>query len=195
MSDAVHGRQSATTHRHNHTPHVCVYSTHTTGDAVTANRPLVYLASNLPFTWPGRHFMRNTLEPVLRSNGFDVAVPGATTGWARTRGATPSPPPDSAAAAASQHLGEVYVSMLESCDAVLALLDGPDVESGVAAAVGYAAHRVPVVGWRSDVRRSGEPITQLVNVVVEQLIRRSGGVLTTDLDEALQFLRRRFNLP
>lgn len=161
---------------------------------MTAQKPLLFVASNLPFTWPGRHFMRNTLEPVLRSNGLEVAVPGAAQGWAQGGDSAPLAAPGSAAAAASQHLGEMYVRMLESCDAVLALLDGPDVESGVAAAVGYAAHRVPVVGWRSDVRRSGEPVTQLVNVVVEQLIRESGGLLTTDLDEALRFLRDRFEL-
>lgn len=160
---------------------------------MTAHSPLLLLASNLPFTWPGRHFMRNTLEPILRTNGFEVGVPGAPGGWGRAipnRSAQPS----SAAEAASQHLGESYVQLLDTCDAVLALLDGPEVEAGVAASIGYAAHRVPVVGWRTDVRRSGEPISQLVNVVVEQLIRSSNGLLTRDLDEALRFLRDQFDL-
>lgn len=160
---------------------------------MTVQRPLLFLASNLPFTWPGRHFMRNTLEPILSTNGFEVGVPGTPGDWGR---AVPSlsPQPSSAAEAASQHLGESYVQLLDSCDAVLALLDGPEVEAGVAASIGYAAHRVPVVGWRTDVRRSGEPISRLVNVVVEQLIRTSTGMLTTDLDEALRFLRGRFEL-
>jgi nucleoside 2-deoxyribosyltransferase len=45
------------------------------------------------------------------------------------------------------------VAQLESANAVLAILDGPDCDSGTAWEVGYAvAKRIPVIGLRTDLR-------------------------------------------
>lgn len=46
---------------------------------------------------------------------------------------------------------------IESCDAVVAVLDGPDVDAGTCVELGYAkALRRPILGLRSDVRRANE---------------------------------------
>jgi nucleoside 2-deoxyribosyltransferase len=46
-------------------------------------------------------------------------------------------------------------AMIDACDAVLAILDGPDADSGTCVELGYAwARRKPVVGIRTDFRIS-----------------------------------------
>lgn len=55
-------------------------------------------------------------------------------------------------------LEKVFTHCLKSideADAVLCILDGPDVDSGTSVEMGYAyAHRKPMVGIRSDLRSS-----------------------------------------
>jgi nucleoside 2-deoxyribosyltransferase len=81
--------------------------------------------------------------------------------------------------------------LLERADGVLAILDGPDVDSGTAAEVGYAAARgTPVVGLRTDTRRTGENDGCTVNLQVEYFIRLHGGAVFGDLRAAVSRLRR-----
>ena len=57
-------------------------------------------------------------------------------------------------------------------DAVVAVLDGTDVDSGVACEVGYAfCLNIPVIGYRSDFRRTGESMHGTVNQQVEACLR------------------------
>ena len=52
---------------------------------------------------------------------------------------------------------DLNVHELKACDLVLAIVDGPDVDSGVAGEMGYAyAPGKPVVAVRTDFRQSGE---------------------------------------
>jgi nucleoside 2-deoxyribosyltransferase len=72
---------------------------------------------------------------------------------------------------------------------VFAVLDGPDVDSGTAAEIGYAAALGrPVVGWRSDIRTAGDNEAALVNLQIEWFIEESGGRVVTRLDDAVQAL-------
>ena len=67
--------------------------------------------------------------------------------------------------------------MLAAADAVLAVLDGPDADSGTAAEVGWAAARgTPVVGWRSDFRLADHEAAR-VNLQVEDFVIVSGGTM------------------
>jgi nucleoside 2-deoxyribosyltransferase len=69
---------------------------------------------------------------------------------------------------------------------VLAFLDGPDVDSGTAAEIGYAAALPrPIVGIRTDTRVSGDNEAALVNLQVEWFVVDSGGTLWCDLDDAV----------
>jgi len=52
---------------------------------------------------------------------------------------------------------DLNVQELKACDLVLAIVDGPDVDSGVAWEMGYAyAQGKPVIALRTDFRQSGE---------------------------------------
>lgn len=78
--------------------------------------------------------------------------------------------------------------MIQRADAVLAILDGSDVDSGTAAEVGFAAAlEKPVVGYRTDIRQAGEA-GAVVNLQVEYFIRVTGGRITTSIEEALALL-------
>jgi len=55
------------------------------------------------------------------------------------------------------------VDSLEGADLVVAVLDGPDVDSGTAFEVGYAyARNIPVIGIRTDYRKSQDRGLNLV---------------------------------
>ena len=152
--------------------------------------PCVYVASGLGFTEPGRHYAAAVLHPRLAAAGWGVLDP-----WHDEAGvvaATLALPPGPGRAAAlvrmSRHIGERNRRLLAAADAVLAHLDGADVDSGVAAEIGWAAARgVPVVGWRSDFRLA-EHEASGVNVQVEDFVLVSGGRLVISLDEAITAL-------
>ena len=73
---------------------------------------------------------------------------------------------------------------IDRCDALVAVLDGADVDSGTAAEVGYAfARRKPIVGYRGDVRLSADNEGAVVNLQVEYFIHESGGCIVRSLAE------------
>ena len=65
-----------------------------------------------------------------------------------------------------RHFGEIFrscIAGLERCDVVVAVLDGPDADSGTAFEMGYAyALGKPVVGVRTDFRRQQERGTNIM---------------------------------
>jgi len=74
------------------------------------------------------------------------------------------------------HIGKGNQKAIDSCDAVLANLDGQDVDSGTAAEIGYAfAKGKPIIGYRGDLRLSSDNVGLTVNLQVEFFIRESGG--------------------
>jgi nucleoside 2-deoxyribosyltransferase len=72
---------------------------------------------------------------------------------------------------------------------VIAILDGGfDVDSGVAAEIGYAAGKGKrVIGLRTDFR-PGENIGLAVNLQVEHFIKTSGGSIVSDIEVVLRLL-------
>lgn len=79
-------------------------------------------------------------------------------------------------------IGETNRKAIDSCDALVAVLDGVDVDSGTAAEIGYAyAREKPIVGYRGDFRLSADNIGSIVNLQVEYFIRASGGDIVTGL--------------
>ena len=80
--------------------------------------------------------------------------------------------------------------LLEKADIVVAILDGSDVDSGVAAEIGYAyALRKKIIGYRSDFRVTGDNQGVTVNIQVEHFINESGGYIVrkiSDLKPALK---------
>ena len=79
-------------------------------------------------------------------------------------------------------IGQKNQHAIDECDAVVAVLDGSDVDSGTAAEIGYAfAKNKPILGYRSDFRLSADNEGGIVNLQVEYFIRASGGDIITRL--------------
>lgn len=150
----------------------------------------LYLASPLGFAEPGRHYAATVLVPRLSAAGWRVLDPweDETGIVAATMARPPGPERRAELARMSRVIGERNRRLLDEADVVLAVLDGPDVDSGTAAEIGWAAaNRIPVVGWRSDFRLT-EHEAAVVNVQVEDFITVSGGTLVGTLDDALAAL-------
>ena len=150
----------------------------------------IYVASPLGFNEPGRHWAATVLHPRLIENGWEVLDP-----WVDESGeiaATLALPPGAerveALQAMSRVIGKRNRRLLAETDAVLAVLDGPDVDSGTASEIGWAAaHDTPVIGLRTDFRLADHEAAA-VNLQVEDFIVASGGRLVRTLDEALAAL-------
>jgi nucleoside 2-deoxyribosyltransferase len=156
----------------------------------------IYLAGPLGFSQAGRHFHTAVLVPLVRGLGFEVLDPWALTESARLD-AVRTMPEGSARRNARRRLnhemGAGNRAAIDAADALIAVLDGPDVDSGTAAEIGYAfARGKPIVGYRGDFRLSADNEGGAVNLQVEYFIRESGGTIVDryeDLGPALAALR------
>ncbi len=128
----------------------------------------VYISSALGFTEAGTQYYAGLVDR-LRNEGFHVLDPWAfesgesTKEWqlyAELAGGTIPLEVCSA-------IGMRNVGLADQADAVLAVLDGADVDSGVACEVGYAlAKGKPVIGLRTDRRRCGDSVGININLQV-----------------------------
>jgi nucleoside 2-deoxyribosyltransferase len=147
----------------------------------------VYVASPLGFTAATRDYYERRVLGGLRDAGCVPLDP-----WAGQDG-PPDGPPDGADRAAlaawSLRVGQRNAQLIDESDAVLAILDGPDVDSGTAAEVGYAAARgKPIAGVRDDLRQAGDNLGVTVNLQVEYFIRSTGGAIAHSLEEGIECL-------
>jgi nucleoside 2-deoxyribosyltransferase len=88
-------------------------------------------------------------------------------------------------------LGEAhYTTIADQADLVVAILDQEPPDNGTVAEVAWAAaHGTPVIGYRSDVRASGE-VGMPYNLMVSAAIRRSGGTEVSSVDALESELRK-----
>ena len=150
----------------------------------------LYVASPLGFSEAGRYWAAEVLHPALTGAGWEVLDP-----WVDETGAVaaalamaPGAERVEALRAMSATIGERNRRLLSRATAVLAVLDGPDVDSGTAAEIGWAAARgCPVIGLRTDFRLADHEAAA-VNLQVEDFILVSGGRLVTTLAAALAAL-------
>lgn len=153
----------------------------------------VYLAGPLGFSEPGRYYHQRLLKPAITALGVEVLDPWpeAEAIFGQVALIDDSEDPIALLAGANRAVGRSNSGMIERCSAVLAILDGADVDSGTAAEIGFAAalHR-PVVGLRTDIRLSGDNRAAVVNLQVQFFIEASGGLVVTSLQEALDALRQ-----
>ncbi len=78
-------------------------------------------------------------------------------------------------------LGRSNAASIDAADAVVAILDGVDVDSGTASEVGYAfARGKHIEGLRTDWRLAGDNEGSIVNLQVEYFIEASGGKVHRD---------------
>lgn len=117
-------------------------------------KPVAYLAGPLGFSEVGMKFHKETLKPAIAKIGFKILDP-----WELT----PIEVINSAAAlpygqerkdkwsSVNSAIGSNNRQAIEKCDIIIAVLDGPDVDSGTAAEIGYGtALGKPIIGYRGD---------------------------------------------
>lgn len=160
----------------------------------------IYVSSPLGFSAFGREALR-TLHARLEDAGLHVRDP-----WHWPGQREPGSPIRTADLlltariagegrdlAVSQEIAARNVTELRASNAVLAVLDGADVDSGVAAEIGYAsAIGKPVMGLRTDDRATADSSGYLVNLQLTHLIAHSGppaGRVTSTVPEAIEALR------
>ena len=156
--------------------------------------PAVYVASALGFSAATRPY-NDTLAAALRAAGHEPLDPwadpdGATAAALAAAGALTDHVERAAAfRAVNARLAAGNLDAIRRADAVLALLDGTDVDSGVAAEIGYAAALgTPVVGLRLDFRLAGDNEGGTVNLQVEHLL---AAPVARTLEDALAALADR----
>jgi nucleoside 2-deoxyribosyltransferase len=159
-----------------------------------AAKPSVYVASPLGFALPSRIFYARTLLPALRGNGLQISDPWHVSDIDRAL-MNPSGTLSQRTEALTdfnRRVGRRNERMIRACNGVFAVLDGSDVDSGTASEIGFAAALgKPIVGWRSDMRLTGDNEASIVNLQVAYFVLRTGGVVTRDLDAAITALVER----
>ncbi len=87
----------------------------------------------------------------------------------------------------NHQLGHSNEARIRAADALIAVLDGVDVDSGTAAEIGFAvALGKRAYGIRTDFRLAGDNLGSVVNLQVQYFIEASGGrivVSTADLTD------------
>jgi nucleoside 2-deoxyribosyltransferase len=144
----------------------------------------VYLASPLGFAASTRPFMEQLTQELSGlvtvvnpwdDHRFDDALASAQTLEGRAERLT-------TLAAVNAEIGRINEDKIRGCDAMIAVLDGVDVDSGTASEIGFAyALSKRVFGLRTDFRLTGDNEAALVNLQVRYWIDASGGSAVTSL--------------
>jgi len=144
----------------------------------------IYLAGPLGFAEAGRTF-HDTMVASLRRLGHEVIDPWRLTAKGKTDAAGRLPYGVKRRRAwrkLNREIAENNRKGIDRCDAIVAVLDGADVDSGTAAEIGYGyARGKRILGYRGDFRLAGDNDGALVNLQVEYFIRESGGDIVTEI--------------
>lgn len=155
-------------------------------------KPAVYLAGPLGFSEAGRMFHEKALVPLLEDVGFEVIDPWKLTPQTAIEQVTRLPYGEARRAKWQELnlvIGENNAEGIRKAHAVLAVLDGVDIDSGTASEVGFAfALGKVIVGYRGDFRLSADNEGAEVNLQVEYFIRRSGGGIAHDLPKLREII-------
>lgn len=156
----------------------------------------IYMAGPLGFSEAGRHFHASVLVPFVCGLGYEVVDPWTLTDPSMIEAARAMPHGPERREAwerLSRTIAANNCAAIDNAHGVVAVLDGPDVDSGTASEIGYAFARGKlIVGYRGDFRQSADNEASIVNLQVEYFIRQSGGTIVSryqDLEPSLRLLR------
>ena len=153
----------------------------------------IYMASPLGFSEAGRHFYDSMLVPFVRQLGFEVLDPWVLTDLRKIEAVQKlayGTERRDGWRALNAEIGANNRGAIDRADAVVAVLDGVDVDSGTASEIGYAFGRgKPIVGYRGDFRLSADNEGGTVNIQVEYFIRASGGTIVERYEDLAGVLR------
>ena len=142
----------------------------------------VFIAAPL-FSQAEREF-NEKIDEILRSEGFETILPQRDVGdlWEKLK------------KHGKRAYREVYrrdLECLKSCNVVVAVLDGNDVDSGVAFEVGYAkALGKPIIGLKTDVRKFAEA-EEVNNMIAQSVVKIVRDVQKLPMELKRFFGRRR----
>lgn len=155
----------------------------------------LYLASPYGFTTAGQDFMNKTVIPLLSKDKHIILNPWSDSFSINKKiekyGKLINKSQIAKLKQLNTSIAQKNMDMIDESDLVLAVLDGSDVDSGVAAEIGYAfAQRKRVLGYRSDFRLTGDNIGSIVNLQVEFFIKKSGGKIFHSLTEIKKEIKK-----
>ena len=152
----------------------------------------IYLAGPLGFSEVGRLFHYQQLIPALEQRGFALLDPWRLNDSEALAQALAEPDLNrqrQQLKTLNTEIGRVNAEAIDSCDWIVANLDGVDVDSGTAAEIGYGfARGKRIFGYRGDFRLSCDNLGSTVNLQVEYFIRATGGCLAPSLAQLLEQL-------
>ena len=142
----------------------------------------VYVASPSGFSELGRmHYEEDILAP-LRRLGFTVLDP-----WSSVAKESPQElirQSRDTSSSDALRIGVRNAQLIREADFFLAILDGPDVDAGVAAELGFAVGvGKRVVGYRGDFRPSGDFLALPVNAQLAAFIELGHGRILTSMED------------
>jgi nucleoside 2-deoxyribosyltransferase len=147
----------------------------------------IYIASPLGFSEVGKYFMEREILPVFKEIGCQILDPWNLTPENLSRPVFELPFGESKRKKLEELnliIGKNNTDALLKADALFAVLDGVDVDSGTASEIGFAAARgIPILGYRGDFRLSADNEGSKVNLQVEYFIKSSGGKIITEISE------------
>lgn len=158
-------------------------------------KKILYLASPYGFTDAGRKFMNQEIVPRLIQK-FKVSNPWDDSSKYAKKFDKISKEPIlkiqlKKFKKINMEIGKMNKEMIDKSKYVLAILDGTDVDSGVAAEIGYAfVKKKKIFGYRSDFRQTGDNIGSIVNLQVEFFINESGGLIFQKIEDMETWLNR-----
>lgn len=110
----------------------------------------IYLAG--PLFSAGERAFNRRLRDLLAQYGYEVWLPQEHEPRSR----------------AAKDIFLADVEGLDSCDVVLASMDGPDPDSGTCWECGYAYKKKPVIVYRTDFRKSGDTDSTAYNLMLTE---------------------------
>lgn len=150
----------------------------------------VYLASPLGFAESTRDFM-SIIESQIAACGYTVVNPWHLADPQQFEAALMENTEQRRQALhkVNMEVAAKNEKAIRECEMVVAVLDGPDVDSGTASEIGFAyALGKRIYGYRGDFRIAGDNEGSLVNLQVEYWIENSGGCIVKNLDALQQRL-------
>ena len=154
----------------------------------------IYLAGPLGFSEAGRVFHNTMLVPAIEALGHRVLDPWALADAKKIAKVTAmayGAKKRDAWAKLNREIGAGNTRAIDKADAVFAVLDGVDIDSGTAAEIGYAfARGKPILGYRGDFRLSADNEGAAINLQVEYFVRKSGGEIIPSIEQLPAALKR-----
>jgi len=152
----------------------------------------VYLASPLGFAASTKLYM-DELERALAGTGIEIINPWKSdfnVAIQRANAIAAYAERVAALGRLNTEVGRHNEESIRASDAVLAVLDGVDMDPGTASEMGFAfALGKRVHGLRTDSRLIGDNEGSVINLQVQYWIEASGGKLVRTLDEAVAIFR------